>query len=305
MNAQETGRRLTLHPAFEQKTVHILVRWLLIILAFHFMATSGIAPGQFSLAVKISCAFILSNVALMALPRRYFSPGPFVRWLVAADFAFIGLTVYFVREPGAFYHWLYIAALLVLLLMNSVRVPLLGLAGGLVALSVGGGAVTGRWLPSSDTGDFIRVTIVFSVAVLYFFVLQLLEGNARLFHIVARAKQEWERTADAMSELILLVDQDGAIHRVNRSLANRLGKTPAELVGKPWCTVLDGSETASPDTPLSRMFASRTLVQAVYNHRTVGADAQTIAVPLFEGDTLAGAIYILRPFAAAKAPGLS
>jgi len=46
-------------------------------------------------------------------------------------------------------------------------------------------------------------------------------------------------------------------------------------------------------------------VQALYHHRTIGADAQTIAVPLFEGDTLAGAIYILRPLAAGKTASVS
>ena len=44
------------------------------------------------------------------------------------------------------------------------------------------------------------------------------EANARIHRQIARAKQEWEATADSISELICLVDLDGHILRANRTI---------------------------------------------------------------------------------------
>jgi len=295
MDGTEAGHQLTLHPAFEQKVVHILVRWLLIILAFHFVALSGVDPREFGVATKVSYAFILSNLLLMAVPRRYFSPGRFVCWLIGADFAFVALGLYFVREPGTQYHWLFILLLGLLGWRRKVREVLIALAAGLLITTLTMHTLKGRWLFFYDTGDFLRAGILFAVAIFYFYVIALLGRNARLFHIVERAKQEWERTADAMNEFIMLVDQRGRIQRVNRALAERLGKKPPEVVEKFWYAVLDTSDAPRPESPLAQMFANGAPVSARFTHQALGLETQTLAVPLFEGDLLAGALYILRP----------
>ena len=131
----------------------------------------------------------------------------------------------------------------------------------------------------------------------------LLDRNARLFQTVARAKQEWERTADAMSELILMVDENGRIRRVNRALAARLGKNPAEMVGESWHTVLDGRDLPLPDSPLDRMFQTLALAEGRFSHARLAGEAQAAAIPLFEDDTLVGAIYVLRPMPKNEASG--
>jgi PAS domain S-box-containing protein len=48
---------------------------------------------------------------------------------------------------------------------------------------------------------------------------------------LAQAKQEWERTFDSVPDLISILDLDHRIIRVNRAMAERIGKTPAECVG--------------------------------------------------------------------------
>ena len=48
---------------------------------------------------------------------------------------------------------------------------------------------------------------------------------------IARAKLEWERTADAISESIALVDKSHFLTRVNKSLAGMFGKIPQDIVG--------------------------------------------------------------------------
>ena len=49
---------------------------------------------------------------------------------------------------------------------------------------------------------------------------------------LALAKQEWERTFDAMPDLVAIIDQDCRILQVNRAMAERLGKSPEECVGQ-------------------------------------------------------------------------
>jgi PAS domain-containing protein len=290
-------------PAFEQKTVHILVRWLILALAFHFLALSGVRPDEFPIAIQITSILMLSNLLLMFIPARLTSVQGFFHGVVALDLAYVAAALYFLREPFTVYHWVYIVALGLLFWRGNLRETLLVLAGGLVVCGAATAAIRGEWEISADGAAFLRTTILLAVAVFYFFLMGLLDRNARLFHTVARAKQEWERTADAMSELILMVDESGRIRRVNRALAARLGKNPAELVGRPWHSALDGRDLPLPDSPLDRMFQTLAVAEGRFTHARVAGEAHAAAIPLFEDDALVGAIYVLRPTQKTQASG--
>ena len=292
---QEPPKSSGLAPAFEQKTVHILVRWLVIAIAFHFLALSGIQPGEFSLAIRITSVLILTNLLLMFVPARLFASGRLSPNVVALDLGFVAICLYFLREPFSYYHWIYIAALGFLSWRKNLWEMLLFLAAGLAASGAVAYFLRGEWNVSSDNESFFRTTILLATAAFYFFLMGLLNRNAQLFHVVARGKQEWERTADAMSELILLVDDKGRIRRANQPLAAALGKKPYQLVGKAWCSVLDGRESPLPDSPLNRMFESRTSTEGRYAHPQLPGEGHATAIPIFEGETLVEAIYVLRP----------
>lgn len=51
--------------------------------------------------------------------------------------------------------------------------------------------------------------------------------------MIIRAKQEWEKTFDSVPDVILILDQDFRVRRMNMTLAERLGVHPKDLVGKP------------------------------------------------------------------------
>jgi len=53
----------------------------------------------------------------------------------------------------------------------------------------------------------------------------------RAEHAVIQAKQEWERTFDSVPDLISILSPDQRFLRVNRAMAERLGKTPEACVG--------------------------------------------------------------------------
>ncbi|MBU1001106.1 MAG: PAS domain S-box protein [Proteobacteria bacterium] len=50
--------------------------------------------------------------------------------------------------------------------------------------------------------------------------------------MIIRAKQEWEKTFDSVPDVILILDQDFRVRRMNMTLAERLGVHPKDLVGK-------------------------------------------------------------------------
>jgi PAS domain S-box-containing protein len=62
---------------------------------------------------------------------------------------------------------------------------------------------------------------------------QEIEDRIRTGESLARAKEEWERTFDAVPEMIAILDDRHRILRVNEAMAQRLGKTPGECVGLP------------------------------------------------------------------------
>ena len=63
-------------------------------------------------------------------------------------------------------------------------------------------------------------------------------AQAELFEMVARGKQEWEITFDAMSDGIFIFDRAGRLKRVNRAGALLEQSTPTDLLGHRCCDIL-------------------------------------------------------------------
>ncbi len=63
-------------------------------------------------------------------------------------------------------------------------------------------------------------------------------AQAELFEMVARGKQEWESTFDAMSDGIFIFDRDGVLKRVNRAGAAMEHSHPRALLGRKCCDIL-------------------------------------------------------------------
>jgi PAS domain S-box-containing protein len=69
-----------------------------------------------------------------------------------------------------------------------------------------------------------------------------------------RAKNEWERTFHAVSDLILLLDDRQRIVRINRALAERLGVAPEEVAGRGALETIPGNKTLAPLCPAGATF---------------------------------------------------
>ncbi|GAB4346406.1 MAG: hypothetical protein Kow0089_23760 [Desulfobulbaceae bacterium] len=118
----------------------------------------------------------------------------------------------------------------------------------------------------------------------------------RLEKQIARAKLEWERTADAIAEPIALQDKMHYFTRVNKSMAGLFGKTPQAIVGtrKYLSTAgFDNREQAEKD--FEALLAGRK-VSGRFVDTASGAPYEVNITPYYDRDdtTVIGCVYIAR-----------
>lgn len=70
---------------------------------------------------------------------------------------------------------------------------------------------------------------------------------------IMRAKKDWERTFDAVPDLISIIDPNNTITRVNRAMADRCGLTPEEIVGRKCYEVVHGLTGPPSNCPYTRL----------------------------------------------------
>jgi PAS domain S-box-containing protein len=68
-----------------------------------------------------------------------------------------------------------------------------------------------------------------------------------------RAKKDWEKTFDAVPDLISIMDLNQTITRVNKAMAERCGLTPRELVGRKCYEVVHGLHDSPACCPVDGM----------------------------------------------------
>src|SRR5204862_7114570 len=62
--------------------------------------------------------------------------------------------------------------------------------------------------------------------------------NARLVELLSSAKREWEKTVDAISQAICIVDAHGTVRRANRVFAGLIQSAGPAIPGRPWLGLL-------------------------------------------------------------------
>ena len=62
--------------------------------------------------------------------------------------------------------------------------------------------------------------------------------NARLVELLSSAKREWEKTVDAISQAICIVDAHGTMRRANRVFAELIQMPVTAIPGRPWLGLL-------------------------------------------------------------------
>jgi len=108
-----------------------------------------------------------------------------------------------------------------------------------------------------------------------------------------RAKQEWERTFDAVPDLMAILDNDHHILRANRAMAEAFGVAPVELVGKPCYEYMH--QTTCPPAVCPHSLLLQDGREHTAELREKGRDFLVTVSPILDGDgNFAGSVHVAR-----------
>lgn len=121
----------------------------------------------------------------------------------------------------------------------------------------------------------------------------LLRERREAHDALSRAKEDWERTFDTVSEAIAIVDAEGRLRRVNHAAAARLGRPEAELLGRSCLREIYGLE---PEDPAAGALVGNESVQSLDRELPqLGGTFEIAIYPLRDGvGRLAGAVHVAR-----------
>lgn len=124
-----------------------------------------------------------------------------------------------------------------------------------------------------------------------------LEEKKRLEKMIIHAKREWERTVDSLTEMIALIDRTHCLIRVNKALADLLGKVPAEVVGKHYYLSsrgFDNREQAAGD--MQALLRTGRPLTGTFDDPQRRARYEINLTPYYDTDdrTIIGGVYIAR-----------
>jgi len=112
---------------------------------------------------------------------------------------------------------------------------------------------------------------------------------------IIRAKQEWERTFDAVPDLIMILDNEYRVVRINKAMADRVGRTPKDLVGQSCYDVFHGAEKPVALCPHARLMADGLAHNAEVHEDRLGGDFLVSVNPLQDPDgRLTGSVHVAR-----------
>src|SRR5216117_4407983 len=103
-------------------------------------------------------------------------------------------------------------------------------------LVAAGRAVGAVSLASDRTGVLGKPELTLVTAVLAQAAIAL--ENARLVELLSSAKREWEKTVDAITQAICIIDPEGVVRRANRVFADLVQTPVTAIPGRPWIGLL-------------------------------------------------------------------
>lgn len=101
-----------------------------------------------------------------------------------------------------------------------------------------------------------------------------MEERERVTRLIISAKREWEGTFDSVQDMVLLVDRQCRVRRLNLAMAHRLGLSPKDVVGRECPFVFD-----LPDQGDARSQAVLAMTDGRYHSRE-------LSIPRLRGEFL-------------------
>jgi PAS domain S-box-containing protein len=112
---------------------------------------------------------------------------------------------------------------------------------------------------------------------------------------IIRAKREWERTFDSVPDLIAVLDRSFRIVRVNRTMAERLGREPEQCIGLKCYESIHGLHHPPDFCPNALTLKSGKGHSVEMREVRLGGDFLVTTTPIFDdNDRLVGSIHVAR-----------
>ncbi|MEL7640841.1 MAG: response regulator [Solidesulfovibrio sp.] len=101
-----------------------------------------------------------------------------------------------------------------------------------------------------------------------------IEERERINALIATAKREWEGTFDSVQDMIVVIDRECTVRRLNLAMAHRLGLPPREVVGRECSFLFD-----TPQHPGERSAEILAMTDGRYHSRE-------LSIPRLRGEFL-------------------
>ncbi|MCX6899746.1 MAG: PAS domain S-box protein [Verrucomicrobia bacterium] len=146
--------------------------------------------------------------------------------------------------------------------------------------------VQARIYPVKDNAGNIRQVIL---------IHEDITERKRAEAALIRAKEEWERTFDAVPDLIALIDTNHHIIRANRAMAEQLGSTPGQVVGSYCYEAVHGMSAPPSFCPHSKLLVSGREARVEVVEERLGGTFDVSTTPLHnETGKLVGCVHVAR-----------
>lgn len=103
----------------------------------------------------------------------------------------------------------------------------------------------------------------------------------RTEELIVRAKMDWERTFDAIPDLIAIIDNNHTITRINKAMAGRCGYTPEEMIGRKCHEVVHGMSDPPIFCPQVSMMQDGLMHSTEIVEKRLNGSFDILVVPLY------------------------
>lgn len=132
-----------------------------------------------------------------------------------------------------------------------------------------------------------------TISLLY--VVRDIDEQVRAMVKLLKAKEQWERTFDAIDDIISIQDSQMCIVRVNKAATKLLKKRFDELIGKPCYNVFRGTTEPCENCPEISTFKNHKTYSGIVEHKTLGRTFQVTASPMLDGTgRLQGVVHVAK-----------
>ena len=112
---------------------------------------------------------------------------------------------------------------------------------------------------------------------------------------IKRAAEEWDRTFDAIADLVFIVDKDFTITKMNKALPEALKLKPEDIIGKKCYELLHKSDKPWPGCPFEKTKKDKEPRTQEVDDPNIGIPLLISTSPIFDGNgKLVGAVHIAK-----------